>query len=49
MPVTAGTMAAPASEVAICDAVTAQKFCETRIRAEATTTATPGTITQARL
>ena len=30
MPVTAGTIAAPASEVAICDAATAQKSDEVR-------------------
>src|SRR6516164_828447 len=49
MPVTAGTIAAPAIEVATCEAATAQKFCEARMMEEAATTAIPGTITQARL
>ena len=49
MPVTAGTIAAPAIEVAICEAATAQKFCHSRIMDEAATTATPGTMIQARL
>ncbi len=49
MPVTAGTIAEPAIEVAICEAATAQKFCQIRMMEEATTTAMPGTMTHARL
>ena len=49
MPVTAGTIAAPATEVAIWDAATAQKFCQRRIMEEAATTARPGMMTHRRL
>jgi hypothetical protein len=49
MPVTAGTIAALATEVATCDAATAQKPCDSRMITEADTTAMPGTMTQARL
>jgi hypothetical protein len=48
-PVTAGTMAALAMDVATCELATTQNSCEIKIRAEAVTTAMPGTITQARL
>ncbi|MGY2932449.1 glyoxylase-like metal-dependent hydrolase (beta-lactamase superfamily II) [Bradyrhizobium sp. GM6.1] len=49
MPVTAGTIAALASDCAICENVTAQKFCEIRMIAEASTTQMPGITTHMRL
>jgi hypothetical protein len=49
MPVTAGTIAALASDCATCEAVTAQKFCETRMMADAATTQMPGITTHIRL
>jgi hypothetical protein len=48
IPVTAGTIAAPAIEVAICEAATAQKSCHIKMMEEAATTATPGKMTHAR-
>jgi hypothetical protein len=49
MPVTAGTMAAPAIAVAICEPATTQNSYESKISAEAATTQIPGTMTHARL
>jgi hypothetical protein len=45
MPVTAGTIAAPAIAVAICEAATSQNACESRASAEATTVQMPGMMT----
>src|SRR3954451_7964238 len=49
MPVTAGTIAALASDCATCENVTAQKFCEIRMIADASTTQMPGITTHMRL
>lgn len=49
MPVTAGTIAALASDCATCENVTAQKFCDSRMIAEARTTQMPGMTTHIRL
>ncbi|MDX3966929.1 MAG: hypothetical protein QHD01_10070 [Bradyrhizobium sp.] len=49
IPVTAGTIAALASDCAICENVTAQKFCEIRMIPDARTTQMPGMTTQSRL
>src|SRR3954453_18348565 len=49
MPVTAGTIAALASDCATCENVTAQKFCEIRMIADASTTQMPGITTHIRL
>ena len=49
MPVTAGTIAALASDCATCENVTAQKFCEIRMIADASTTQMPGMTTHRRL
>ncbi|MEY9138313.1 hypothetical protein ABIE79_009840 [Bradyrhizobium diazoefficiens] len=49
MPVTAGTIAALASDCATCDNVTAQKLCEIRMIADASTTQMPGMTTHRRL
>src|SRR3954464_2618176 len=49
MPVTAGTIAALASDCATWEKVTAQKFCEIRMIADASTTQMPGITTHIRL
>src|SRR4051794_37143712 len=49
MPVPAGTIAALASDCATWEKVTAQKFCEIRMIADASTTQMPGMTTQSRL
>ena len=49
MPATAGPIAAPAMAVAICEAATGQKPCESRMIAEARTVQMPGMMTKRRL
>jgi len=46
---TAGTMAAPATAVAICDVATTQNCCDARMIADPSTMQMPGKITHARL
>jgi len=49
MPATVGTIGEPATELAICEIVTKQRFCKARINVDAATTLKPGTIIYTRL